>query len=149
MCPLLRCRSACPTFRPLTFRRPLLSRSDSLAAGARLVHHVPRTEDVTCGVTHSTLPLLQMKRGEWMQPLRILIVVTSHAALGDTGKPTGVWLEELAVPYIRFIDAGADVTVTSIMGGKIPLDPRSTPPTGPVAPVVERFLANPAVARTL
>ena len=84
-----------------------------------------------------------------MYPLRILIVVTSHAAMGDTGKPTGVWLEELAVPYMRFIGAGADLTVTSIMGGKIPLDPRSTPPTGPEAPVVERFLADPAVARTL
>jgi len=84
-----------------------------------------------------------------MYPLRILIVVTSHAALGDTGKPTGVWLEELAVPYMRFVDARADVTITSIMGGKIPLDPRSTPPTGPEAPVVERFLADPAAVRAL
>ncbi|HET9155592.1 MAG TPA: type 1 glutamine amidotransferase domain-containing protein [Myxococcaceae bacterium] len=84
-----------------------------------------------------------------MYPLRILIVVTSHAALGDTGKPTGVWLEELAVPYMRFVDARADVTITSIMGGKIPLDPRSTPPTGPEAPVVERFLADPTAVRAL
>jgi len=84
-----------------------------------------------------------------MYPLRILIVVTSHAALGDTGKPTGVWLEELAVPYMRFVDARADVTITSIMGGKIPLDPRSTPSTGPEAPVVERFLADPAAVRAL
>jgi putative intracellular protease/amidase len=84
-----------------------------------------------------------------MYPLRILIVVTSHAALGDTGKPTGVWLEELAVPYMRFVDAQADVTITSIMGGKIPVDPRSTPPTGPEAPVVERFLADPTAVRAL
>ena len=84
-----------------------------------------------------------------MYPLRILIVVTSHAALGDTGKPTGVWLEELAVPYMRFVDARADVTITSIMGGKIPLDPRSTPPTGPEAVVVERFLADPTAVRAL
>lgn len=84
-----------------------------------------------------------------MYPVRILIVVTSHAAMGDTGKPTGVWLEELAVPYMRFADVGADVTVTSIMGGKIPVDPRSTPPTGPEAAVVERFLADPSVTRTL
>ena len=84
-----------------------------------------------------------------MYPLRILIVVTSHAAMGDTGKPTGVWLEELAVPYMRFVDARADVTITSIMGGKIPVDPRSTPPTGPEAPVVERFLADPTAVRSL
>ncbi len=80
---------------------------------------------------------------------RILMVTTSHAAMGDTGKPTGVWLEELAVPYLRFLDAGAEVTVASIQGGKIPVDPRSTPSTGPEAPVVERFLADPTAARTL
>src|SRR5690242_12528003 len=90
-----------------------------------------------------------MDRGEWMYPLRILMVVTSHASLADTGKPTGVWLDELAVPYMRFVDARADVTVTSIMGGKIPVDPRSTPATGPEAAVVERFLADPAMKRTL
>ena len=51
---------------------------------------------------------------------RILMVVTSQATMGDTGKPTGLWLEELAVPYMRFVDAGADVTVASIHGGKVP-----------------------------
>ena len=84
-----------------------------------------------------------------MVALRILMVVTSHATLGETGKPTGLWLEELAVPYMRFVDAGADVTVASIHGGKVPVDPRSTPPPGPEAPVVERFLADPTAARTL
>ena len=84
-----------------------------------------------------------------MVALRILMVVTSHATMGDTGKPTGLWLEELAVPYMRFIDAGADVTVTSIHGGKVPVDPRSLPPTGPEAPVVQRFLADPAAGRIL
>jgi putative intracellular protease/amidase len=80
---------------------------------------------------------------------RILMVVTSTATMGDTGKPTGLWLEELAVPYMRFADAGADVTVASIHGGKVPVDPRSTPPTGPEAPVVERFLADPDAARAM
>ena len=84
-----------------------------------------------------------------MVALRILMVVTSQATMGDTEIPTGLWLEELAVPYLRFTDAGADVTVTSIHGGKVPVDPRSTPPTGPEAPVVERFLADPATARFL
>ncbi len=77
------------------------------------------------------------------------MVVTSHASMGNTGKPTGLWLEELAVPYTRFADAGADVTVASIHGGKVPVDPRSTPPTGPEAAVVKRFLADPAAARVL
>jgi len=77
------------------------------------------------------------------------MVVTSHATMGETGKPTGLWLEELAVPYQRFVEAGADVTVASIHGGKVPVDPRSTPPTGPEARVVERFLADPTAARTL
>ncbi len=80
---------------------------------------------------------------------RILMVTTSHAVMGDTEKPTGLWLEELAVPYLRFANAGAEVSVASIQGGKIPVDPRSTPPTGPEAPAVERFLADPAAARTL
>jgi len=77
------------------------------------------------------------------------MVVTSHATMGETGKPTGLWLEELAVPYQRFVEAGADVTVASIHGGKVPVDPRSRPPTGPEARVVERFLADPTAARTL
>lgn len=55
----------------------------------------------------------------------ILIVVTSHTQLGDTGKPTGFWLEELAVPYQVFARAGANVDVASPKGGRAPADPRS------------------------
>jgi putative intracellular protease/amidase len=55
----------------------------------------------------------------------ILIVVTSHTSLGDTGKPTGFWLEELAVPYQTFVRAGATVDLASPRGGKAPADPRS------------------------
>jgi putative intracellular protease/amidase len=55
----------------------------------------------------------------------ILIVVTSHTALGDTGKPTGFWLEELAVPYLVFTRAGARVDIASPKGGRAPADPRS------------------------
>jgi putative intracellular protease/amidase len=80
---------------------------------------------------------------------RILMVATSHAVMGDTGKPTGLWLEELAIPYLHFAAAGAEVMVASIQGGKIPVDPQSTPPTGPEAPAVERFLADPSAARAL
>ena len=60
-----------------------------------------------------------------MSNLRILIVLTSHDQLGDTGQATGFWLEELANPYYIFLDAGAAVTLASIQGGRAPLDPKS------------------------
>jgi putative intracellular protease/amidase len=47
----------------------------------------------------------------------ILVVLTSHDQLGDTGKKTGFWLEELAAPYYAFVDAGAEVTLASPKGG--------------------------------
>lgn len=56
---------------------------------------------------------------------RILMVLTSHDQLGDTGQPTGFWLEELAAPYYACLDAGADVVLASPKGGKPPLDPKS------------------------
>lgn len=57
--------------------------------------------------------------------MRILMVVTSHDELGDTGRKTGFWLEELAAPYYVFKDSGADVTLASPKGGRPPLDPKS------------------------
>ena len=56
---------------------------------------------------------------------KILMVLTSHDRLGDTGKKTGFWLEEFAAPYFVFKDAGADVTLASPKGGQPPLDPKS------------------------
>ena len=56
---------------------------------------------------------------------RILMVLTSHDQLGDTGKKTGFWLEEFAAPYFVFKDAGADITLASPQGGQPPLDPKS------------------------
>jgi putative intracellular protease/amidase len=57
--------------------------------------------------------------------MNVLMVVTSHDRLGDTGKKTGFWLEEFAAPYYALKDAGADVTVVSPLGGQPPLDPKS------------------------
>ena len=57
--------------------------------------------------------------------MKILIVLTSHDRLGDTGKKTGFWLEELAAPYYVFKDAGAELTLASPKGGQPPLDPKS------------------------
>jgi len=60
--------------------------------------------------------------------MNILMVLTSHDQLGDTGKKTGFWLEELAAPYYVFKDAGAKVTLVSPKGGQPPLDPKSDEP---------------------
>ncbi len=60
--------------------------------------------------------------------MKILLVLTSHNVLGDTGKPTGFWLEEFTAPYYAFTDAGAEVTVTSPKGGQPPIDPKSDDP---------------------
>jgi putative intracellular protease/amidase len=60
--------------------------------------------------------------------MRILIVLTSHDQLGDTGKKTGFWLEEFAAPYYHLLDAGAELTLASPAGGQPPLDPKSSEP---------------------
>ena len=57
--------------------------------------------------------------------MNILIVLTSHDTLGDTGRKTGFWLEEFAAPYYAFLDAGATLTLASPQGGQPPLDPKS------------------------
>jgi len=57
--------------------------------------------------------------------MKVLMVLTSHDQLGDTGRKTGFWLEELAAPYYAFKDAGADITLASPKGGNPPLDPKS------------------------
>jgi putative intracellular protease/amidase len=56
--------------------------------------------------------------------MKILMVLTSHDRLGDTGRKTGFWLEEFAAPYYVFKDAGAQITLASPRGGQPPLDPK-------------------------
>lgn len=77
---------------------------------------------------------------------RVLMIVTSNDRMGDSGKPTGLWAEELAVPYYAFVDAGAEVVLASPAGGPAPVDPGSIKPRGENEPVIERFLAD-AVAQ--
>lgn len=60
--------------------------------------------------------------------MKILIVLTSHDQLGNTGEKTGFWLEEFAAPYYVFKDAGATITLASPKGGQPPLDPKSDEP---------------------
>lgn len=60
--------------------------------------------------------------------MKVLIVLTSHDVLGNTGRKTGFWLEELAAPYYAFKNAGAEITLASPKGGNPPLDPKSNEP---------------------
>ena len=60
--------------------------------------------------------------------MKILMVLTSHDQLGNTGKKTGFWLEEFAAPYYIFLDAGAEITLASPLAGQPPLDPKSNEP---------------------
>ena len=60
--------------------------------------------------------------------MKVLVVLTSHDKLGDTGKKTGFWIEEFAAPYYTLADAGVDVDLASPKGGQPPIDPKSTEP---------------------
>jgi putative intracellular protease/amidase len=89
--------------------------------------------------------------------MKILMILTSHDQLGDTGKKTGFWLEEFAAPYYVFKDAGADITLASPQGGQPPLDPKSDAPDAQTEatarfsqdPDAQKALANTAVLATL
>jgi putative intracellular protease/amidase len=70
--------------------------------------------------------------------MNILMVLTSHSTLGDTGQATGFWLEEFASPYYAFKDAGARITLASPNGGQPPIDPKSHAPDAQT-PATERF----------
>ena len=73
--------------------------------------------------------------------MKILMVLTSHEELGNTGKKTGFWLEEFAAPYYVFKDSGAEITLASPKGGQPPLDPKSTEKEYQTA-ATERFRAD-------
>lgn len=80
--------------------------------------------------------------------MKILMVLTSHDRLGDTGKKTGFWLEEFAAPYYVFKDAGAEITLASPLGGQPPLDPTSDDESSQTA-ATRRFKADAAAADAL
>jgi putative intracellular protease/amidase len=80
--------------------------------------------------------------------MKILMVMTSHDQLGNTGKKTGFWLEEFAAPYFTFLDAGVDITVCSPKGGQPPLDPKSDTPEGKTE-LTERFKGDAEAQRVL
>ena len=80
--------------------------------------------------------------------MKILMILTSHDQLGNTGQKTGFWLEEFAAPYYVFKDAGADITLASPLGGQPPLDPKSDDP-GAQTDATRRFRADAAAQALL
>jgi putative intracellular protease/amidase len=76
--------------------------------------------------------------------MKILIVLTSHAALGNTGEKTGFWIEEFATPYYVLADAGAELTIASPAGGQPPVDPKSEAADAQT-PSTERFYKDNAL----
>ena len=80
--------------------------------------------------------------------MKILMVLTSHDTLGDTGAKTGFWLEEFAAPWYVFKDAGADIVLASPAGGQPPLDPKSDAPDAQ-SDDTRRFRADAAAVAAL
>src|SRR6476620_9761142 len=80
--------------------------------------------------------------------MKILIVLTSHDKLGNTGRRTGFWLEEFAAPYYVFKDAGAEIVLAPPKGGQPPLDPKSNEPNFQTD-LTHRFEADPAAKAQL
>lgn len=80
--------------------------------------------------------------------MKVLMVLTSHDQLGDTGRKTGFWLEEFAAPYYVFKDAGAVVVLASPAGGQPPLDPKSDEPDAQTEQT-ERFRKDPVAQSAL
>ena len=80
--------------------------------------------------------------------MKILMVLTSHDQLGNTGRKTGFWLEEFAAPYFVFRDAGVELTLASPKGGQPPLDPKSDLPENQT-PAMARFKKDAAAQKAL
>ena len=80
--------------------------------------------------------------------MRILMVLTSHDQLGNTGRKTGFWLEEFAAPYFVFRDADVELTLASPKGGQPPIDPKSDLPENQT-PAMARFKQDAAAQQAL
>lgn len=80
--------------------------------------------------------------------MKILVVLTSHSELGNTGKKTGFWIEEFAAPYYIFKEAGAEITLASPKGGQPPIDPSSDTPDNQT-PATIRFKSDAELQKTL
>jgi putative intracellular protease/amidase len=96
----------------------------------------------------SVLPETAAAAAQQIPPKKILIVTTSHNVLGKTGYPTGVWLPEMTHPFSALANAGFNITIASVKGGNVPIDPYSVPSnpqgTNRDDPITEKFLHTPA-----
>src|SRR5664279_461727 len=80
--------------------------------------------------------------------MKVLMVLTSHSELGNTGKKTGFWVEEFAAPYYTLEDAGAEITIASPKGGQPPIDPKSEEPDSQTE-ATKRFYKDEALQKIL
>jgi len=80
--------------------------------------------------------------------MKVLIVLTSHSELGNTGHKTGFWIEEFATPYYTLKDAGASIVLASPKGGQPPIDPKSAEPANQTE-ATDRFNADDALKSAL
>ena len=80
--------------------------------------------------------------------MKILMVLTSHDRLGNTGRKTGFWLEEFAAPYFVFRGAGVELTLASPKGGQPPIDPKSDLPESQT-PAMTRFKQDQTAQKAL
>jgi len=101
-----------------------------MAASCLAGGHDPRNGWMACPSVAEEVPMK-----------KVLFVLTSHSVLGNTGRSTGVFLEELAVPYWYLLDRGHAVRFASIAGGEVPIDPGSREPSQ-LSPAIERFLGD-------
>lgn len=79
---------------------------------------------------------------------KVLMILTSHSELGNTGKKTGFWVEEFAAPYYTLIDAGVEVTIASPKGGQPPIDPKSEEPDAQTE-ATKRYYSDEALQQKL
>jgi putative intracellular protease/amidase len=79
---------------------------------------------------------------------KILFVVTSHDQLGNSGRKTGIWIEEFAAPYYTFLDAGKKIVIASPKGGLAPIDPKSNEPSNQTEATV-RYYKDPEMITRL
>ena len=82
------------------------------------------------------------------QKTKILFVLTSHDKLGDTGKATGLWIEEFATPYYYFLDKGIEIVLASPKGGQSPIDPKSNDPSFQT-PSTKRYYSDKSAQKAL
>ena len=99
-------------------------------------------------MNRSRISLTNQNKNKRKKHMKILMVLTSHDQLGNTGRKTGFWLEEFAAPYYVFRDAGVELTLASPKGGQPPIDPESDLPEKQT-PAMARFKQDPSAQKAL